>query len=56
MDYFELSHIVNELILILALLWGQTKTWVFSNLGVFTFYESMMGSPNWQVLLKIAEI
>ena len=55
MDYFNLSHIVYELILFLALLWGQNITWVFSNLMVFTLYKSMIGCPNWQPLL-ITEI
>ena len=42
MDYFELSNIVHELLPFLGLFWGQNITWVFSNIRVFTFYESMM--------------
>ena len=51
MDYFELSHIVHEPFL--ALLWRQNIIWIFSNLRVYTFYKSMMGCTNWQLLLKI---
>ena len=47
MDYFELLHIVYELIWFLAPLWEQNITWTLSNLRVFTFYKSMMDCPNW---------
>ena len=56
MDYFELSHIVDELILVLALFWGQNITWVFSNLRVFTFFKSMMWvkrGTTWKQILTI---
>ena len=42
MDYFELLHIVHELIPFLALFWGQNITWGLGKLRVFTFYKSMM--------------
>ena len=57
MDYFELSHIVHELIPFLAPLWKQNIIWIFSNLRVFNFLKKYDGisklvafTQNWGIL------
>ena len=56
MDYFELSHIVHELIFFLTLLWEQNIIWIFGNLRV-TFLEKcdelsklVAFAQNWGIL------